>query len=119
MTDIIAAVSQEIRRVDGNHTMGAGALAEALHAAGLLAPDLPKPDWDGYLWPAHGRNYGNVHTVDALPLPGGEPVPGVVISRGGRGHESRQAPIRMTAAEARELALLLLAAADHATKETA
>ena len=30
MTDIIAAVSQVIRRVDGNHTMGAGALAEAI-----------------------------------------------------------------------------------------
>ena len=30
MSDFIDALAQEIRRVDGNHSLGAGALAEAL-----------------------------------------------------------------------------------------
>ena len=39
-TNNIDRAAEVIRRVDGDHTLGAGALAEALADAGLLAPDL-------------------------------------------------------------------------------
>ena len=40
MTNNIDLAAEVIRRVDGDHTLGAGALAEALAEAGRLAPDL-------------------------------------------------------------------------------
>ena len=43
MTNNIDLAAEVIRRVDGDHTLGAGALAEALADAGLLTPDLPEP----------------------------------------------------------------------------
>lgn len=65
--------------------------------------DLPVPDRDGYWWPEHGRNYGNVrHGVTRHPERGEEPY--VRIGRGLH-------PITMTRAEALELASLLTATA--------
>lgn len=66
--------------------------------------DLPVPDRHGYLWPAHGRNYGNVHISHADPTE-------IVISRGGPGEASRHTSMTLTRAEALELASLLTAAA--------
>lgn len=43
MTTNIERAAEVIRRVDGNHTLGAGALAEALADAGRLMADLPEP----------------------------------------------------------------------------
>lgn len=72
-------------------------------------PDLPVPDRLGYLWPEHGRNYGNVHVNHADHTE-------VVISRGGPGETSRRTSMYLTRTEALELASLLTAAAtegDH------
>lgn len=43
MSDNIDRLSEAIRRVDGDHTLGAGALAEALADAGCRMLDLPEP----------------------------------------------------------------------------
>lgn len=43
MTTNINRAAEVIRQVDGDHTLGAGALAEALADAGRLAPNLPEP----------------------------------------------------------------------------
>ena len=71
--------------------------------------DLPVPDRDGCLWPAHGRNYACVRRGTVYQL--GDPVPGVVVVRGGPGESSRHTSIALTREEALELASLLTAAA--------
>lgn len=53
MTTSIELAAAEIRRVDGNHTLGAGALAEALADAGRLMPVTPAPDTCG-TWVVNG-----------------------------------------------------------------
>ena len=65
---------------------------------------LPVPDRHGYLWPEHGRNYGNVHIGHAYPSE-------IVISRGGPGEASRHTSMTLTRKDALELASLLTAAA--------
>lgn len=75
--------------------------------------DLPPGDRDGYWWPKHGRNYGNVRGHIPLDSNGqlrhGEWE--VIIGRG-------SGYIHLTPDEAEELASLLLAAAHHGrTKE--
>ena len=72
--------------------------------------DLPVPDRDGCLWPLHGRNYGHVRRA-TVHRHYGDPVPGVVISRGGPGEASRHTSMTLTRQEALELASLLTAAA--------
>lgn len=55
----VDALANEIRRVDGSHSLGAGALAEALmpfieralEPQGQALPELPKlPDWYGAMY---------------------------------------------------------------------
>ena len=43
MTNNIDRIAEVIRRVDGDHTLGAGALAEALDDAGCRMLNLPEP----------------------------------------------------------------------------
>ncbi|MGN0095066.1 MAG: hypothetical protein ACI38U_03290 [Corynebacterium sp.] len=76
-------------------------------------PDLPPADHDGCWWPKHGRNYGHVRGWDCREMYDSDPVPGVVIARGGSGEASRYTSISLTLDEAEELASLLLAAAHH------
>lgn len=94
--------AEEIRRVDGNHTLGAGALAEALADAGLLMPDLPKPDLKGG-WRTEvigaGKGFFAVRT------------PGVVDFVSSAGVYSN------TPETIRREALRMLAAANHAEQE--
>lgn len=72
--------------------------------------DLPVPDRNGCLWPAHGRNYGYVRRTMIQPHVG-DPFPGVIIARGGPGEASRHTNMTLTRAEALELAGILTAAA--------
>ncbi|MGP9760682.1 hypothetical protein [Corynebacterium sp. AOP12-C2-36] len=71
-------------------------------------PELPLGDRHGYWWPKHGRNYGYVSGHVPLTRGGGlrHGEWEVVIGRG-------SGYIRLTPAEAEELASLLLAAAHH------
>lgn len=66
--------------------------------------DLQVLDRQGYLWPRHGRNYGNVHISHADPSE-------IVISRGGPGEASRHTSMTLTREESLELASILTAAA--------
>lgn len=92
--------------------------AQALHTEGLLMPDLPEPDRDGFWWPERGRNYGHVrvetihdprlNTTDRGNI---DPFKGVTIARGGPGYASRYTSMTLTKDEALELASILTAAA--------
>ena len=73
--------------------------------------DLPAPDRDGFWWPEHGRNYGNVHVSPVYVRDVGEIIPMVTIARGGPGEASRHTRMNLTREEALELASLLTAAA--------
>lgn len=72
-------------------------MADALEAAGLLAPDLPEPEPYGEL-----AQFGDEE---------------VMAARGTNKVRIYIDDSRMSSESARELALMLLAAADHAEKE--
>ena len=95
MTSNIDRAAEVIRQVDGDHTLGAGAIAEALADAGLLTPHLPEPtriqpdgspEWASASHATIGVDGNLVYSDGALLTPG----------------------------EAREEAAMILAAADHA-----
>ena len=97
MTNIIDRAAEVIRQVDGDHTLGAGALAEALADAGLLTPYLPEPtriqpdgspEWTSASHATIGVDGNLVYSDGALLTPG----------------------------EAREEAAMILAAAAHAER---
>ena len=92
----------------------AQALADATPP--LLMSDLPEPDRDGFWWPEHGRNYGNVHVSPVYVRDMGQVVPMVTIARGGPGYASRYTSMTLTKDEALELASILTAAADYAER---
>lgn len=104
MTTNIDLLAKAIRRVDGDHTLGAGALAEALDDAGCRMLNLPEPiinaddgnpEWhaDEYTVDVdQGRAWVNLWTPD--------------------GTHWKQTPN-----QARNLIIALLAAADYAEKE--
>lgn len=102
MTNNIDRLAEVIRRVDGDHTLGAGALAEALADAGCRILNLPEPiinaDDGNPEW------HADEHTVDvdwamvSLWTPDG-------------------AHWEQTPNQARNLGIALLAAADQAEKE--
>ena len=75
-------------------------VSQALADAGLLMPDLPKPDRDGRLWPEHDFNYSHVQS------PKFTGTGNVIIARG-------DSSLALTREEALELASLLTAAAQE------
>lgn len=89
-------------------------VAQALADAGLLMPDLPKPDREGYWWPEHGRSYGHVR-IGSVRSDNDR----VVISRGDPDVASRYTSMTLTKNEALELASILTAAADCAERNQA
>ncbi|KGM18159.1 hypothetical protein MA47_09775 [Corynebacterium auriscanis] len=78
-------------------------LAEVLYDAGLLAPDLPKPE-----------SPGDSDITEWLPLEPSWDKPNVWITPGGRIMTQNVDPGNYTPHEARKVALALLAAANHA-----
>ena len=113
MTNNIDRIAEVIRRVDGDHTLGAGALAEALAAAGRRAPNLPEPhtfpngerEWytpDGWV---------NLDTDGTITMVADERDEDDIAA----GAEMEPGELAFTRiSEARNLALALLAAADYA-----
>src|SRR5699024_3390490 len=84
-----------------DHLADNDAYVTALEAAGLLMPDLPEPTKDR-LWPTSASELGisTVHYAEDQV---------VIHTSGGRLHTHYK--------QARDLALALLAAAEHAEKE--
>ena len=113
MTKDIDRIAEVIRRVDGDHTLGAGALAEALADAGLLTPELPEP----YTFPSGEREWG---TIDGFVNLHPDGTITAVYDR--RDEDDVLAGMKIEAGEllftspsdARAIACALLAAADHA-----
>ena len=101
MTNLDKAVEAILSRYSILGTVRARAAAHALEAAGLLAPDLPRPTRDR-LWQTSALELG-IRTVHYAA----DQV--VVHTSGGRLHTHYK--------QARDLALALLAAADYAEKE--
>lgn len=112
MTTNTERVAAEIRRVDGNHTLGAGALAEALADAGLIMPDLPAPAYEGSTtWCVPGEHEWQTDTYK------GEVMLEVDVEEAGNFCPSTVTKTWfMQRDEARALAMALLAAADYAER---
>lgn len=100
--DQALAVLEQARR-PGKHRIHPHDAVEALADAGLLAPDLPRPDRDGRWWPT-AASIGNVNIN-----PAGE----IVLHSG----NFRDMTLHLTPAKARDLANILNAAANHTTQE--
>ena len=103
MTNNIDRAAEVIRQVDGNHTLGAGALAEALADAGVLAPDKPEAN-DPNMFIPGGKGW-------LLDGPNG---PTVWTAPGGVVMVQRIEPGELTPEQARVVASHFLAAADYA-----
>ena len=115
MTENIDRAAQVIRQVDGDHTLGAGALAEALADAGLLTPDLPEP----HTFPNGEKEWStldgcvNLNTDGTITIVYDERDEDDIAA----GVEIEPGELVFTKPVAHLLGLALIAAAYHAEKE--
>lgn len=116
MSDNIDRLSEAIRRVDGDHTLGAGALAEALDDAGCRILNLPEPQ----TFPSGEREWYslvgwvNLDTDGTITMAYDERDEDDLAA----GAEIEPGELVFTRiSEARALADALYAAANHAEKE--
>ena len=104
-----AQMIRDLSEVDGE-TLGyahAHNIAQALAEAGLLTLDLPEPDEANFV--PHGKGW----------LPGGPHGPSIWTAPDSTVMVQRIEPGDLTPEETREVAHVLLAAANHAEKEEA